>query len=599
MTTTAGRPTIGVTTRKPLGQRLVRVITTTDHKVIGNLYLATSFGWFLVGGVMAMIMRSELAYPGNQLVNDELYNQLFTMHGTIMLLLFATPLFFGFGNAIMPLQIGSPDVAFPRLNMLSYWLFLFGGLIAASGFLTPQGAADFGWFAYTPLSDAIRSPGVGGDLWVMGLWMAGLGTILGAVNFTTTIICMRAPGMTMFRMPIFVWNTLVTSLLVLIAFPVLAGALLSLEADRLLGAHVFDTAHGGAVLWQHLFWFFGHPEVYIIALPFFGIITEILPVFSRKPIFGYVGLVGATLGIAILSAAVWAHHMFVTGAVDLPFFSGMTFLIAIPTGVKFFNWIGTMWGGSITFQTPMLWAMGFLTTFLFGGLTGIILASPPLDFHVSDSYFVVAHFHYVVFGTVVFAMFAGFYFWWPKLTGRMLDERLGISALLAAVHRLPHHVPDPALDRCRGHATPHRRLPARRTAGQLQNQVSTVGAFILGASTLPFLYNVWVSRRAPLVELDDPWGWGRSLEWATSSPPPRHNFVTIPRIRSESPAFDLHHPEVAAIELAHNEAAREGRFADAPDMEGREELLEERGAVVTEERTDDDERSDDQEGETR
>src|SRR5205085_652830 len=368
------------------------------------------------------------------------------------------------------------------LNMFSYWLFLFGGLIAASGFLTPQGAADFGWFAYAPLNNAVRSPGVGGDLWIMGLWMAGLGTILGAVNFITTIICMRAPGMTMFRMPIFVWNTLVTSLLVLIAFPILAGALLSLEADRKFGAHVFDASHGGAILWQHLFWFFGHPEVYIIALPFFGIVTEILPVFSRKPIFGYVGLVAATLGIAILSVAVWAHHMFVTGAVDLPFFSGMTFLIAVPTGVKFFNWIGTMWGGSLSFDTPMLWVVGFLVTFLFGGLTGVILASPPLDFHVSDSYFVVAHFHYVVFGTVVFAMF----------------------------------------------------------------------------------------------EVDDPWGWGRSLEWATSCPPPRHNFVTIPRIRSESPAFDLHHPEIAAIELEENEAAAEGNFADAPDMEGRGEVIAER-----------------------
>ena len=264
--------------------------------MIGKLYLTTSFAWFLAGGIMALIMRSELANPGMQFVNDEVYNQLFTMHGTIMLLLFATPLFFGFGNVLMPLQIGSPDVAFPRLNMFSYWLFLFGGLIAASGFLTPSGAADFGWFAYTPLSDAVRSPSVGGDLWIMGLWMAGLGTILGAVNFITTIICMRAPGMTMFRMPIFVWNTMITSLLVLIAFPVLAGALLSLEADRRLGAHVFDTAHGGPILWQHLFWFFGHPEVYIIALPFFGIVSEILPVFSRKPIFGYVGLVGATLG---------------------------------------------------------------------------------------------------------------------------------------------------------------------------------------------------------------------------------------------------------------------------------------------------------------
>ncbi|MGZ4447396.1 MAG: cbb3-type cytochrome c oxidase subunit I, partial [Nocardioides sp.] len=319
MTATAAHPTTTVAGRKTLGQQVVRLLTTTDHKLIGKLYLGTSFAWFLIGGVMALLIRSELAYPGMQIVNDELYNQLFTMHGTIMLLLFATPLFFGFGNVVMPLQIGAPDVAFPRLNMFSYWLFLFGGIIAGSGFLTPQGAADFGWFAYTPLSDAVRSPGVGGDLWIMGLWMAGLGTILGAVNFITTIICMRAPGMTMFRMPIFVWNTLVTSLLVLIAFPVLAGALLSLEADRQLGAHVFDAAHGGAILWQHLFWFFGHPEVYIIALPFFGIVTEILPVFSRKPIFGYVGLVGATLGIAILSVAVWAHHMFVTGAVDLPF----------------------------------------------------------------------------------------------------------------------------------------------------------------------------------------------------------------------------------------------------------------------------------------
>ncbi|HTW13588.1 MAG TPA: cbb3-type cytochrome c oxidase subunit I, partial [Nocardioides sp.] len=362
-------------------------MTTTDHKLIGKMYLITSFAWFLIGGLMALLIRSELAYPGNQLVNDELYNQLFTMHGTIMLLLFATPLFFGFANVIMPLQIGSPDVAFPRLNMFSYWLFLFGGLIAASGFLTPQGAADFGWFAYTPLSDAVRSPGVGGDLWIMGLWMAGLGTILGAVNFITTIICMRAPGMTMFRMPLFVWNTLITSLLVLIAFPVLAGALLSLEADRQLGAHVFDTAHGGAILWQHLFWFFGHPEVYIVALPFFGIVSEVFPVFARKPIFGYSGLVFATLSIAGLSVTVWAHHMFTTGAVMLPFFAFMTYLIAVPTGVKFFNWVGTIWRGQITFEPAMLFILGFLIVFLFGGLTGVILASPPLDFAVSDSYF--------------------------------------------------------------------------------------------------------------------------------------------------------------------------------------------------------------------
>ena len=466
--------------RRTKGQIAVKWLTTTDHKLIGHLYLITSFAFFLIGGVMALLIRAELAKPGLQIVNEEVYNQLFTMHGTIMLLLFATPLFVGFANVIMPVQIGAPDVAFPRLNMFSFWLFLFGGLITISGFFTPGGAADFGWFAYAPLSNAVRSPGVGGDLWIMGLWMAGLGTILGAVNFVTTIITMRAPGMTMFRMPIFTWNILVTSILVLIAFPILAGALLMLEADRALGAHVFDAANGGPLLWQHLFWFFGHPEVYIIALPFFGIITEILPVFSRKPVFGYIGLVAATLGIAILSVAVWAHHMFVTGAVNLPFFSFMTFLIAVPTGVKFFNWIGTMWGGSISFDTPMLWSVGFLTTFLFGGLTGVILASPALDYQVSDSYFVVAHFHYVVFGTVVFAMFAGFYFWWPKMTGRMLDEKLGklhFWLLFIGFHTtflVQHWLGVEGM--------PRRYASYGANEGfTTLNEVSSVGAFILGA----------------------------------------------------------------------------------------------------------------------
>jgi cytochrome c oxidase subunit 1 len=560
-----------------LGQRIVKVITTTDHKVIGNLYFATSFGFFLCAGVMALIIRANLAQPGSKVVSDDTYNQLFTMHGTIMLLLFATPLFFGFGNAVMPLQIGAPDVAFPRLNMFSYWLYLFGGLITVSGFIAPGGAAAFGWFAYTPLSDAVNSPGMGGDLWIMGLYMAGLGTILGAVNFVTTIFTMRAPGMTMFRMPIFVWNTLVTGMLVLIVFPIFAAALLALEADRKLGAHVFDAANGGAILWQHVFWFFGHPEVYIIALPFFGIITEVLPVFSRKPIFGYVGLVGATLGIAALSVAVWAHHMFVTGAVDLAFFSFMTFLIAVPTGVKFFNWIGTLWGGSLTFDTPMLFALGFLTTFLFGGLTGIVLASPALDFHLSDSYFVVAHFHYVVFGTVVFAMFAGYYFWWPKLTGRMLDERLGkihFWLLFIGFHMtflVQHWLGVEGM--------PRRYADYGVNDGfTTLNEISSIGAFLLGASTLPFLYNVWKTRKAPLVGRDDPWGWGRSLEWATSCPPPRHNFVSLPRIRSESPAFDLHHPELAELEIMYNPGETE-QIADAPDVEGRSEATsEEKGA---------------------
>ena len=534
--------------RRNAGKVIVTWLTTTDHKKIGTLYMVTAFGFFLIGGVMALFLRAELARPGLDLLSEQQYNQAFTLHGTIMLLFFATPLFAGFANAIMPLQIGAPDVAFPRLNMLSYWLFLFGGLIVLASLLTPEGGADFGWFAYTPLSDDVRSPNIGSDMWVMGLALSGFGTIAGAVNFITTIVCMRAPGMTMFRMPIFTWNVLLTSVLVLLAFPVLAAALLALASDRLLESHVYDAANGGPLLWQHLFWFFGHPEVYIIALPFFGVITEVIPVFSRKPIFGYVGLVGATIAITGLSVTVWAHHMFGTWSVLLPFFSLMSFLIAVPTGMKFFNWIGTMLGGSLSFETPMLWAIGFLVTFLLGGLTGVLLASPPLDFHVTDTYFVVAHFHYVVFGTVVFAMFAGFYFWWPKFTGRMLDERLGrihFWTLFVGFHTtfLVQHWLGAA------------GMP-RRYADYLQadgftglNTVSTIGSFLLGLSTLPFLYNVWkTARYAPKVAVEDPWGYGRSLEWATSCPPPRHNFVTLPRIRSESPAFDLHHPDIAALE---------------------------------------------------
>jgi cytochrome c oxidase subunit 1 len=384
----------------------------------------------------------------------------------------------------------------------------------------------------------------------MGLVLSGLGTILTAVNFITTVFVMRAPGMTMFRMPIFTWNVFVTSILVLFAFPVLAAALLGLEADRKFGFHIFDAPNGGAILWQHLFWFFGHPEVYIVALPFFGIITEILPVFSRKPIFGYKGLVAATIAIAALSMAVWAHHMFSTGAVLLPFFAIMTYLIAVPTGVKFFNWIGTMWGGKLTFETPMLWALGFLTTFLFGGLTGIILASPPLDWHTTDSYFVVAHFHYVLFGTVVFAMFGGFYFWWPKFTGKMLDEKLGklhFWLLFIGFHTtflVQHWLGVIGM--------PRRYVDYPADAGWTTlNMVSTVGAYILSVSMFPFVYNVWKTWRYGVrVGVDDPWIYSNSLEWATSCPPPRHNFVSIPRIRSERPAFDLHHPHAAGLDRA-------------------------------------------------
>ncbi|RAG85556.1 cytochrome c oxidase subunit I [Streptacidiphilus pinicola] len=555
--------------RKPPspGQVIVKWLTTTDHKTIGSLYIITSFGFFLVGGILALMIRSQLIKPDNTLLTNEQFNQAFTIHGTIMLLMFATPLFAGFTNWIMPLQIGAPDVAFPRLNAFAYWLYLFGSLIVVAGFLTPDGAADFGWFAYAPLSDAIHSPGIGGDMWIMGLALSGFGTILGSVNFITTILCMRCPGMTMFRMPIFVWNVLLTAVLVLLAFPVLAAALLALEADRKFGAHVYDPANGGPILWQHLFWFFGHPEVYIIALPFFGIISEIIPVFSRKPMFGYSSLIAATIAIAGLSITVWAHHMYVTGAVLLPFFSFMTFLIAVPTGVKFFNWIGTMWRGSLSFETPMLWTIGFLVTFLFGGLTGVLLASPPIDFHVSDSYFVVAHFHYVVFGTVVFAMFAGFHFWWPKWTGKMLDERLGKISfwlLFIGFHTtflVQHWLGAEGM--ARRYAT---YLPA--DGFTTLNVVSTIGSYILGVSILPFLYNVWkTAKYGEKVDVDDPWGFARSLEWATSCPPPRHNFLTLPRIRSESPAFELHHPAIAARDYAENVGTVPPHLAAALEQE--------------------------------
>lgn len=552
MTTTAPRPSVTETpqglsnasvARK--GNVFVDWVTTTDHKKIGYLYLITSFLYFLLGGVMALVIRAQLFAPGLEIVaTKEQYNQLFTMHGTIMLLMFATPLFAGFANVLMPLQIGAPDVAFPRLNALAYWFFSFGSLIAVSGFLTPQGAASFGWFAYTPLSSQTFTPGLGGNLWVFGLGLSGFGTILGAVNFITTIITMRVPGMTMWRMPIFTWNTLVTSILVLLAFPVLAAAMLALGSDRVFGSHVYDAANGGAILWQHLFWFFGHPEVYIIALPFFGIVSEIFPVFSRKPIFGYKTLVYATIAIAALSMTVWAHHMYVTGSVLLPFFALMTMLIAVPTGVKIFNWIGTMWRGSVTFETPIVFALGFLISFVFGGLTGVILASPPLDFHVSDSYFVVAHFHYVVFGTVVFAMFAGFYFWWPKFTGKMLNESLGhvhFWTLFIGFHMtflIQHWLG--VMGMPRRYAT---YLP--EDGFTWMNQLSTVGSVLLALSMIPFFLNVYLTaRNGQKVTVNDPWGYGRSLEWATSCPPPRHNFTSIPRIRSESPAFDLNHPEV-------------------------------------------------------
>ena len=521
-----------------------RLLRTTDHKLIGQMYLVTAFGFFAIGGVMALLMRAELARPGRQFLSQEQYNELFTMHGTIMLLLFATPLVFAFANLVLPLQIGSPDVAFPRLNAFSYWLYLFGGILTVASFATPNGAPGFGWFAYTPLSNAQNSPGVGADMWIMGLAVAGLGTILGAVNMVTTVLTLRAPGMTMFRMPIFTWNIFVTSLLVLMAFPILTSALLVLWADRNLHSQVFASENGGAILWQHLFWFFGHPEVYIVAIPFFGIVTEVIPVFSRKPLFGYKGRVLATFSIAALSMTVWAHHMFATGAVLLPFFSVMSFLIAVPTGIKFFNWIGTMWRGSITFETPMLFAIGFMVTFLFGGMTGVLLASPAIDFHVTDTYFVVAHFHYVLFGTIVFAAYSGVYFWFPKFTGRYLDEKLG--RLHFWLTFVGFHTTFLVQHWLGTEGMPRRYADYLPTDGfTTLNTISTIGSLVLGFSMIPFIWNVYRSYRyGEIVTADDPWGFGNSLEWATSSPPPRHNFTSIPRIRSERPAFEAHYPHM-------------------------------------------------------
>jgi len=552
------------------GSRLAALLRTTDHKTIGLMYLVTSFVFFILGGLMAMLMRAELGQPGLQFLSAEQYNQLVTMHGTVMLLMFATPLFFAFGNLIMPLQIGSPDVAFPRLNALSFWLFLFGSTIVVSGFLTPGGPADFGWYAYAPLSDVANSPGAGANMWFAGLAVSGLGTILGGVNFITTIACLRAPGMTMFRMPIFTWNTLVTSILVLLAFPILTAALMAMLADRNLGALVYSRENGGPMLWQHLFWFFGHPEVYIVALPFFGIVTEIIPVFSRKPLFGYKGMVFATISIGALSLAVWAHHMFATGAVLLPFFSFLTYLIAVPTGIKFFNWIGTMWRGQLTFETPMLWSIGFMVTFLLGGLTGVLLASPPLDWHENDSYFVVAHFHYVLFGTIVFAAFAGIYFWFPKMCGRMMDEKLG--KLHFWLTFIGFHGTFLVQHWLGNEGMPRRYADYLPTDGfTTLHAISTVFSFVLGAATLPFLYNVAKSwKYGQLALRDDPWGHGNSLEWATSSPPPRHNFIEIPRIRSERPAFELHHPEM--IERMKTEGRPNRRGGTVDDLEAGEHL---------------------------
>jgi cytochrome c oxidase subunit 1 len=511
-------------------------LTTVDHKKIGVLYIANAFAFFFFAGLLALVIRTELAVPGLQFVDEDTFNQAFTMHGTLMIFLFIVPVFSGFANYVVPLMLGAPDMAFPRINALSFWMLPLGGGLIVAGYLV-GGAAAGGWTGYNPLTQEQFSPGDGTDLWIMGLAVVGTASILGSVNFITTIFKMRAPGMHLFRMPIFVWTVLATQALILLATPVLTAGLIALFIDRNYGGSFFDPSVGGdPILWQHLFWFFGHPEVYIVILPALGVVSEILPVFSRKPLFGYKAFVWATIAIGLLSFSVWAHHMFTTGVVFLPFFTFMTALIAIPTGVKMFNWLATLWRGSLVFTTAMLFALGVVSLFLIGGISGVVLASAPVDFHLQDTYFVVAHLHYVFFGGAAMGVFASTYYWFPKMTGRRLNEALGkihfamlfvgFNATFFVQHSLgiqgmPRRVADYAAD-----------------AGWTEmNFISTVGAFLIAASMVPFVINVATTLLNGEKVGDDPWE-GNTLEWATTSPPPRYNFRSLPPITSHAPLLD-------------------------------------------------------------
>ena len=518
-------------------------LTTVDHKKIGILYITNSFLFFFAAGILALVIRSELAVPGLQFLDENTYNQAFTMHGTIMIFLFVIPALAGFANYIVPLQLGAPDMAFPRINALSFWLLPLGGILIFSGYLF-GGAAAEGWTGYAPLTNF--ADGVGTDLWIIGLLLVGTASILSAVNFIATIFKMRAPGMTLFRMPIFVWTVLVTAVLMLLATPVLAAGLIALFIDRNYGGSFFDPTVGGSpILWQHIFWFFGHPEVYIVILPAMGVVSEILPVFSRKPLFGYRAFVFATIAIGLLSFSVWAHHMFTTGAVFLPFFSFMTALIAIPTGIKMFNWLATLWRGKLILTTPMLFALGFISMFLIGGLSGVMLASPPIDFHVQDTYFVVAHLHYVFFGGSVFGIFAAMYYWFPKMTGRKLNEPLGKVHFW--IHFIGFNLAFFPMHQLGLSGMPRRVSDYSADAGwTILNFASTIGAFMIAISILPFLINVIATFINGEPAGDDPWE-GNTLEWATTSPPPAYNFDTLPPIHSERPLFFLTHGHGHAV----------------------------------------------------
>jgi cytochrome c oxidase subunit I len=513
-------------------------LSTTDHKKIGILYLFTAFVFFILGGTEALLMRLQLSVPNNNLIQPRVYNELVTLHGSTMIFLFVVPILAGFGNYLVPLMIGARDMAFPRLNALSYWLFLFGGIaFYMSVFFTPPSA---GWTSYAPLSETGYLQDAGIDAWIFMIHLTGLSSMLGAINFTATIHNMRARGMGWGRMPVFVWTILVYSYLLILALPSIAAAVTMLLTDRHFGTSFFDPTGGGSpLLWQNLFWFFGHPEVYIMVLPAFGMISEIIPVFSRKPLFGYKAVVASTAGITLLSALVWAHHMFTTpiGTVVLAFFMLSSFTIAVPTGIKMFNWLATLWRGTLIMKTPLYFALGFLATFVIGGISGVILAVFPVDWQLNDSYFVVAHIHYVLFGGSVFAIFGGLYYWFPKMSGRLMSETLGKLSfwlIFVGFHMtflIQHSL---GLD-----GMPRRIYWYQSSTGWgTMNLISTIGSYILGVGVVITTINVIVSLKKGRRAGNDPWQ-ANTLEWFTQSPPPENNFDVIPRVRSVEPMKDI------------------------------------------------------------